>query len=137
MLPFFPDLTSCNPLNLIYTLLIPWLLLYVTLTYTVSLHSIYQISCPLSIAHVVPQDQSRPEARASVSYEGQIFSVRKFSTSPNLPAVRVSIFDIFASNLHTGGRSSIRNLSTCYAVVTGTYIIIEHLPLCFQNMILL
>jgi len=37
------------------------------LTYTCSLHFTYQISCPFSIAHVTPKDQSRPRAHVSFS----------------------------------------------------------------------
>jgi hypothetical protein len=37
-----------------------------------------------------------------------------------LSAVRDCLFDIFAATLHTAGRSSIRNLRTRRAVVTGT-----------------
>ena len=50
------------------------------------------------------------------------------STSPNpkledhpLSAVRDCLFIIFAATLHIGGRSSIRNLRTRHAVVTGTH----------------
>ena len=35
-----------------------------------------------------------------------------------MSAVRDCLFTIFAATLHTGGRSSIRNLRTCHAVVT-------------------
>jgi hypothetical protein len=37
-----------------------------------------------------------------------------------LSAVRDCLFNIFAATLRTGGRSSIRNLKTRHAVVTGT-----------------
>ena len=37
-----------------------------------------------------------------------------------LSAVRDCLFSIFAATLHIGGRSSIRNLRTRHAVVTGT-----------------
>ena len=36
--------------------------------------------------------------------------------------VRDCLFNIFEAILHTGGRSSIRNLSTHHAVVTGTHL---------------
>jgi hypothetical protein len=39
-----------------------------------------------------------------------------------MSAVRDCLFSIFAATLHTGGRSSIRNLKTCNAVVTGTHL---------------
>jgi hypothetical protein len=35
-------------------------------------------------------------------------------------AVRYCLFSIFASSFHIGGRSSIRNLRTCHAEVTGS-----------------
>ena len=38
-----------------------------------------------------------------------------------LSTVRDCLFNIFAATLHTGGHSSIRNLRTRHAVVTGTY----------------
>jgi hypothetical protein len=39
-----------------------------------------------------------------------------------LSAVRYCLFNIFASTLYTGGLSSIRNLRTRHAVVTGTHL---------------
>ena len=47
--------------------------------------------------------------------------------TPNLEdhpllAVRDCLFNIFAATLHIGGRSSIRNLRTRHAVVTGTHL---------------
>ena len=39
-----------------------------------------------------------------------------------LSAVRDCLFNIFAATLRIGGRSSIRNLSTRHAVVTGTHL---------------
>ena len=38
-----------------------------------------------------------------------------------LSAVRDCLFDLFAATLHIGGRSSIRNLRTRHAAVTGTH----------------
>ena len=40
----------------------------------------------------------------------------------SLSAVRDCLFNIFADNLHIGGRSSIRNLRTRHAVVTETHL---------------
>ena len=37
-------------------------------------------------------------------------------------AVRDCLFNLFTATLHIGGRSSIRNLRTRHAVVTGTHI---------------
>ena len=39
-----------------------------------------------------------------------------------LSAVRDCLFNIYASPLHIGGRSSIHNLRICHAVVTGTHL---------------
>jgi len=39
-----------------------------------------------------------------------------------LSAVHDSLLNIFAASLHTGGRSSIRNLRTRHALVTGTHL---------------
>jgi len=39
-----------------------------------------------------------------------------------LSAVRGCLFHIFTATLHIGGRSSIRNLRTCHAMVTGTHL---------------
>jgi len=39
-----------------------------------------------------------------------------------LSAVCDCLFNIFAATLHNGGRSSIRNLRTRHAVVTGTHL---------------
>jgi hypothetical protein len=38
-----------------------------------------------------------------------------------LSAIRVSLLNTFAATLHTEGRSSISNLRTRHAVVTGTH----------------
>ena len=37
-------------------------------------------------------------------------------------AVRDCLFNLFAATLHIGGRSSIRNMRTRHAVVTGTHL---------------
>jgi len=39
-----------------------------------------------------------------------------------LSALRYCLFNLFAATPHIGGRSSIRNLRTRYAVVTGTHL---------------
>jgi hypothetical protein len=39
-----------------------------------------------------------------------------------LSAVGDCLFNLFAATLHIGGRSSIRNLRTRHAVVTGTHL---------------
>ena len=39
-----------------------------------------------------------------------------------LSTLRNCVFNIFAATLHIGGRSSIRNLRTRHAAVTGTHL---------------
>jgi len=39
-----------------------------------------------------------------------------------LSAIRDCLFIIFIATLHTGGHSSIHNLWTCHAVVTGVHL---------------
>jgi len=46
---------------------------------------------------------------------------RKLEDRP-FSAVRHCLFNIFAATHHIGGRSSIRNLRTRHAVVTGTHL---------------
>jgi len=46
---------------------------------------------------------------------------RKLENHP-LSAVRDWLFNIFAATLHIGGRSSIRDLTTRHALLTGTYL---------------
>jgi hypothetical protein len=43
-----------------------------------------------------------------------------------LSAVHDCLFNIFAATLHIGGRSSIRNLRTRHAMVTGTHLSWNH-----------
>jgi hypothetical protein len=50
-----------------------------------------------------------------------------------LSAVRDCLFDIFAATLHTGGRSSIRNLRTRHAVVTGIHLSLLSFPSPTEN----
>jgi len=49
-------------------------------------------------------------------------------------AVRGCLFNLFAATIHIGGHSSIRNLRTRHAMVTGTHI---QLQLLLQEVILL
>ena len=44
-----------------------------------------------------------------------------WSTTP-LSYIHDCLFNIFAATLHIGGRSSLRNLRTCHAVVTGAHL---------------
>jgi hypothetical protein len=70
------------------------------------------------------------EVRGTSSVTWHVFTVRScrhlaqplsWRTTP-LSAVRDLLFNIFAATLHIGGRSSIRNLRTRHAVVTGTHL---------------
>ena len=61
--------------------------------------------------------------KKSTFYNEELLALRptpKLEDHP-LSAVRDCLFIIFASRLHIGGRSSIRNLRMCHAVVTGTH----------------
>ena len=50
-----------------------------------------------------------------------------------LSAVDDSLFNLFAATLLIGGRSSIRNLRTCHALVTGThYMVVYHPPIVIE-----
>ena len=63
--------------------------------------------------------------RNKVSFYGEELSTPrptpKLQDHP-LSAVRDCLFNIFAATLHVGGRSSIRNLRTRHAVVTGSHL---------------
>jgi len=52
----------------------------------------------------------------------------------SLSAVRDCLFNIFSVNLHIGGRSSIRNMRTRHALVTGTHF--SHGWNIYQNVII-
>jgi hypothetical protein len=54
-----------------------------------------------------------------------------------LSAVRDFLFNIFAATLHIGGCSSIHNLRTCHAVVTGTHSSWDEVTLKFRDQRLL
>jgi hypothetical protein len=63
--------------------------------------------------------------RNKASFYGQELSTPHTTPKPEdhpLSAVHDCLFNIFAATLHTGGRSSIRNLRTSHAVVTGTHL---------------
>jgi hypothetical protein len=57
-------------------------------------------------------------------YGDELLAPRPTTKLEDLPvsAVRVCLFNIFAAALHIVGRSSIRNLRTRHAVITGTYL---------------
>jgi hypothetical protein len=103
-MPSLSHLTSCTPTisNLYLTNSLAAVI--VTLTYAGSSHSIYQISCPFSIAYVIPKDQSRPVANVSISQQGKFLWRRVIRASPTqkledhpLLAVCDCLFNIFAA----------------------------------------
>ena len=57
-------------------------------------------------------------------YSKELLAPRPTPTLQDHPlsAVRECLFNIYAATLHIGGRSSIRNLRTLNAVVTGTHL---------------
>jgi hypothetical protein len=67
--------------------------------------------CEYFITKIRFHDKELLASRPTPKLEGHPFS-----------AVRDCLFNIFAANLHIGGRSSIRNLMTRLAVVTGTHL---------------
>ena len=61
--------------------------------------------------------------RNMIRFYGEELLARRLTTKLEdhpLSAVRDCIFNIFTATLHIGGRSTIRNLRTRRAVVTGT-----------------
>ena len=60
--------------------------------------------------------------KASYQYEVLLTHVPNIKLDDHpLSVLRVYLFNIFAATLHTGGRSSIRNLKTRRNVVAGTH----------------
>ena len=65
------------------------------------------------------------ECSEHVHFEGEEFLAPRPTPKlkyHTLSAVRDCLFNTFAATLHIGGRSSIRNLRTRTAVVTGTHL---------------
>ena len=86
-----------------------------------------QLSCPLSIPQVLPNYQSRSEAKFTFRNKASFYSEQLSAPRPTpkledhpLSAVCDCLFNMLAATLHIGGRSSTRNLRTCHAVVTWT-----------------
>ena len=86
-----------------------------------------KMSCPFFVAGVVPKYQSPRQVfifrnRASV-YGEEMLAPRRTPKLEDHPmsAVRDWLFIVFAAPLHNGGRSSVRNLRTRHALVTGTH----------------
>jgi len=85
----------------------------------------------MSLLHCLDRTKGSVHARANCELyvTWQFFYGENLSTPrPNpkledhpLPAVGDCSFNIFAATLHIAGRSSIRNLRTRHAVVTGTH----------------
>ena len=83
--------------------------------------------CPPPV-HILCEKQSGPKLYSLMFrnlicfYSEELLAPRptpKLEDRP-LSAVRDCLFNIFAATLHTGGRSSIRNLRMSHADVTGT-----------------
>jgi len=73
--------------------------------------------------------------RNKVSFYGEDLSTPrpnlKLEDHP-LSTVRDCLFNVFAATLHIGGRSSIRNLRTRHAFVTGTHLSHQEFTNCFK-----
>ena len=82
-------------------------------------------SCEILLERHVAIDFNRDAFRNMIRFYGEeLLAPRptpKLEDHP-LCAIRDYLFNIFAATLHTGGRSTIRNLRTCRAVVTGTHL---------------
>ena len=106
-----------------------------TSAHHLSLPSVSQIqsippnpTCPFSVVQVVPGYQSRSGAFLAMIRNRIRFNDEELlAPRPNpkledhpLSAVRYCLFNIFTSTLYIGGRSSICNLRTSRASVTGT-----------------
>ena len=85
----------------------------------------------MSLLHclVCTKDQSRPDAHVPFRNKDNFYGEELLAPRPSpkledhpLSAVRDCLFNIFEAALHIGGRSSIRNLRTRHAVVTGTHL---------------
>jgi hypothetical protein len=103
--------------------------LQVNLTYTGSLHSMYKFSCPFSAAYVVQWINPGPSHmylfRNKASFYGDVLLAHRPTPKLEdhlLSAARDCLFNIFEATLQIRSRSSIRNLRTCHAVVTGTHL---------------
>jgi hypothetical protein len=85
----------------------------------------------ISLFHCLDRTKGSVQVRGTSSYFVTLYFFLQWgvvSTSPKLQledhllsAVRDCLFNIFAATFHTGGRSSIRNLTKHHAVVTGTH----------------
>jgi len=91
---------------------------------------------PATCPYPEPDCQSRSKAyRINVSQHDTFSGSVVVTTSPNpkledhpLSAVRDCLFNTFATTPHIGGRSSIRNLRTRHAVVTGARLSSSNTP---------
>jgi len=119
------SLCPLPPLNVICTsLIIPWLLSKVTLTYTGSIHSMYLIT--LSIALAVLKYQSSPRHMHPFCNRAS-FYVQKFNISPTLPAGRLPLISCLRLLHYFRGYPHWRPFlhphpGTPHAVVTGAHL---------------
>jgi hypothetical protein len=76
--------------------------------------------------------------RKRVRFHGELLAPRPTPKPEDnsFSAVRNCLFNIFAATLHIGGRSSIRNLRTRHAVVTGTHLSLTEYNLSFKSSFL-
>jgi hypothetical protein len=92
--------------------------------------SLIHLQEPTTCPYPEPKDQSGSEAfvwtfRNKIRFYGEELLAPPPTPKledHSLSTVRDCFFDILAATLQTGGRSSIRNLRTRHAVVTGTHL---------------
>ena len=85
--------------------------------------------CPLPILLIIQRTSPNPRHlypfRDKASFDGEELLVLRLTPKlddHSVSAVRNCLFNIFVVTLHIGGRSSILNLRTRHAVVTGTHL---------------
>jgi hypothetical protein len=80
---------------------------------------------PIHTPHPFPYPKHVCMFRNYVRFYGEELSAPRPNSKPKdhpLSAVHDCLFNVSAATLHIGGRSSIRNLRTCHAMVTGTHL---------------
>jgi len=79
--------------------------------------------CPqFHSSHVMSRQMQAFNAARSVTEQRRQSVGTQTAWGPQISAVRDCSFSIFAANIHTGGRFSIRNLRSRHTEVTGTHL---------------
>jgi hypothetical protein len=126
----FPHLVSCTP-NKFNFYLVDFLATAVSERDTYRLLT-FHLRNKMSLFHCLVRTKGSVQARGTCMrfVIRPVFCVRFLLTPRPTPkvedytlsAVRDFLFNTFAATLHIGGRSSLRNLRTRHAMVTGTHL---------------